>query len=672
MQYKVLNERLLHGGDYNPDQWLDRPDILEKDIELMKQAHINCVSLGIFSWAALEPEEGVYKLDWMKNIIDNLYENGIYTILATPSGARPVWMAEKHPEVLRVGRDLVRNHMGGRHNHCYTSPYYRAKVWEINTLLAQEFGNHPGVILWHISNEYSGACYCPLCQDRFRDYLKEKYGTLDNLNHKWWTAFWSHTYTSWEQIEPPHSRGEGGVHGLTLDWKRFVTDCTVEFCAWEKAAVRAAGSQLPVTTNFLDFYVDLNCHKFKDVVDIISWDSYPRWHGPAGNEPPALLAAFRHDMMRSIKKQPFLLMESVTDAVNWHDVDKLKRPGMHMLSSLQAVAHGSNSVQYFQIRKSRGCAEKFHGAVIGHDGTSNTRTFREVSQLGQRMEGLQELCASNVPAKVAIIYDFENHWAIDGAQALFNAGWAKNYHGTVMNHYAAFWRMGVPVDVVDMTADFSQYKLVIAPMLYMYRENIMEKLKSFTENGGTLVGTYWSGRVDEYDLCFESFAPYGMHEVFGLYTEEIDALYPQQFNATVYDGQKYKIMELCELVNTSTAQVIATYEDDFYAGKPVLTENHYGNGTAFYMCARLEQAFLDAFYENLVNGLSLEKAVEMQLPKNVIASMRRGQRSIVFLQNYNESEVQLSLPTPMEDMETGEVCQDMTLAAYDVKVLYKD
>ena len=672
MQYKVLNERLLHGGDYNPDQWLDRPDILEKDIELMKQAHINCVSLGIFSWAALEPEEGVYKLDWMKNIIDNLYENGIYTILATPSGARPVWMAEKHPEVLRVGRDLVRNHMGGRHNHCYTSPYYRAKVWKINTLLAQEFGNHPGVILWHISNEYSGACYCPLCQDRFRDYLKEKYGTLDDLNHKWWTAFWSHTYTSWEQIEPPHSRGEGGVHGLTLDWKRFVTDCTVEFCAWEKAAVRAAGSQLPVTTNFLDFYVDLNCHKFKDVVDIISWDSYPRWHGPAGNEPPALLAAFRHDMMRSIKKQPFLLMESVTDAVNWHDVDKLKRPGMHMLSSLQAVAHGSNSVQYFQIRKSRGCAEKFHGAVIGHDGTSNTRTFREVSQLGQRMEGLQELCASNVPAKVAIIYDFENHWAIDGAQALFNAGWAKNYHGTVMNHYAAFWRMGVPVDVVDMTADFSQYKLVIAPMLYMYRENIMEKLKSFTENGGTLVGTYWSGRVDEYDLCFESFAPYGMHEVFGLYTEEIDALYPQQFNATVYDGQKYKIMELCELVNTSTAQVIATYEEDFYAGKPVLTENHYGNGTAFYMCARLEQAFLDAFYENLVNGLSLEKAVEMQLPKNVIASMRRGQRSIVFLQNYNESEVQLSLPTPMEDMETGEVCQDMTLAAYDVRFLYKD
>lgn len=671
MDYKTLNERLLHGGDYNPDQWLDRPDILEKDIELMKQAHINCVSLGIFSWAALEPEEGVYKLDWMKNIIDNLYENGIYTILATPSGARPVWMAEKHPEVLRVGRDLVRNHMGGRHNHCYTSPYYRAKVWKINTLLAQEFGNHPGVILWHISNEYSGECYCPMCQDRFRDYLKEKYGTLDNLNHKWWTAFWSHTYTSWEQIEPPHSRGEGGVHGLTLDWRRFVTDCTVEFCAWEKAAVRAAGSKLPVTTNFLDFYVDLNCHKFKDVVDIISWDSYPRWHGPAGNEPPALLAAFRHDMMRSIKKQPFLLMESVTDAVNWHDVDKLKRPGMHMLSSLQAVAHGSNSVQYFQIRKSRGCAEKFHGAVIGHDGTSNTRTFREVSQLGQRMEGLQELCASNVPAKVAIIYDFENHWAIDGAQALFNAGWAKNYHGTVMNHYAAFWRMGVPVDVVDMTADFSQYKLVIAPMLYMYRESIMEKLKSFTENGGTLVGTYWSGRVDEHDLCFESFAPYGMHEVFGLYTEEIDALYPQQFNATVYDGQKYKIMELCELVNTSTAQVIATYEEDFYAGKPVLTENHYGNGTAFYMCARLEQAFLDAFYENLVNGLSLEKAVEMQLPKNVIASMRRGQRSIVFLQNYNEQEMAFSLPEPMEDMETGEICRDITMAPYDVRILYK-
>ena len=196
----------LHGGDYNPDQWLDRPDILERDIQLMKEARINCVSVGIFSWARLEPEEGVYELDWLEAIIDNLYKNGIYTVLATPSGARPLWMAHKYPEVLRVNRTLTRNRPGRRHNHCYTSPIYREKVRQMDLKLAERFGHHPGVILWHLSNELGGQCFCPLCQEAFRNWLKEKYKTLDALNAAWWTDFWSHRYTDWSQIEAPSPR----------------------------------------------------------------------------------------------------------------------------------------------------------------------------------------------------------------------------------------------------------------------------------------------------------------------------------------------------------------------------------------------------------------------------------------------------------------------------------
>lgn len=202
----VLGQRLLHGGDYNPDQWLDRPDILEKDIELMKKAHINCVSLAIFAWATLEPEEGVYRLDWLRERIDALYAAGIYTILATPSGARPAWMAQKYPEVLRVNAGLERNLMGGRHNHCYTSPVYREKVCQMNTQLARAFGGHEAVVMWHLSNEYGGECFCPLCRQAFREWLREKYGTLNALNRAWWTAFWGHNYSAWEQIEPPLPR----------------------------------------------------------------------------------------------------------------------------------------------------------------------------------------------------------------------------------------------------------------------------------------------------------------------------------------------------------------------------------------------------------------------------------------------------------------------------------
>jgi len=239
--------RMLHGADYNPDQWQQYPDVLAEDIRLMKLARCNVMSVAIFAWTAIEPAEGAFSFDWLDRVLDTFAENGIYALLATPTGARPAWMSAKYPEVLRVASNRVRNLHGQRHNHCYTSPVYREKTTIMNQELAKRYANHPAIIGWHISNEYGGECHCDYCQEAFRDWLRQKYDTLDALNHSWWATFWSHTYTDWSQIESPAPQGERFVHGQNLDWKRFVTDQTVDFCKHEIAPLRAVNADLPVS-----------------------------------------------------------------------------------------------------------------------------------------------------------------------------------------------------------------------------------------------------------------------------------------------------------------------------------------------------------------------------------------------------------------------------------------
>jgi beta-galactosidase len=663
---------VLHGGDYNPDQWLTSTDVLADDIRLMGLANINVVSLGIFAWAALEPEDGVYRFDWLRNVIDSLYASGISTILATPSGARPAWLAAKYPEVLRVSSSLTRNKMGGRHNHCLTSPVYREKVYEINRRLSEAFGGHPGVILWHLSNEYSGECFCPLCQSAFRDWLKQKYVSLDALNGAWWTAFWSHTYTAWEQIEPPLPNGENDTHGLRLDWKRFVNDQTVGFCKHERDAVRAGGSKLPVTTNLMGFFDGLNYFKFADVLDVVSWDSYPEWGRP--DKPAARRAAetaCAHDLMRGIMRKPFLLMESTPSVTNWNGAARLKRPGVHMLSSMQAIAHGSDSVQYFQWRKGRGSCEKLHGAVVDHYGGEDTRVFRDVAELGMRLSGLDAIAGTRIKPQAAIIYDWENRWAIENARGPRNIG--MHYVETILDHYEAFWRAGIPADIQDMSCDFTGYKLVVAPMLYMYRERIADKLRAFVKDGGTLVGTYWSGVVDENDLCFLGGVPGGLTDVFGLRVEEIDALWDGETNELVSpDGASFKLRELCERVVPQGAETLARYGRDFYKGEPALLYNEYGSGCAYYIAARPEQAFYRGFYDGVCKRAGIKGCIAAVLPDGVTASQREDANGgrIIFLQNFNEEAVSVTLKEKYADLETGEVYEGgVTLNGYEVKVL---
>lgn len=316
---------LLHGADYNPEQWLDRPDILAKDIELMKQTNCNVMSVGIFSWSALEPVEGEFQFEWLDNVLDNLADNGISVFLATPSGARPAWLSERYPDVLRVNSARVKQLHGERHNHCYSSPNYREKVSIMNAKLAERYSQHPAVIGWHVSNEYGGDCHCHYCQEEFRLWLKNKYGSLYNLNKLWWSAFWSHTYTSWEQIESPSPIGENSVHALKLDWKRFCTDRVSNFCEHEIAPLKSINPELPTTANFMEYFYDYNYWELAKSIDVVSWDSYPLWHRDSDEVALACYTGMYHDLMRTLKNQPFLLMESTPSQTNWQPITKLKK-----------------------------------------------------------------------------------------------------------------------------------------------------------------------------------------------------------------------------------------------------------------------------------------------------------------------------------------------------------
>lgn len=666
---------MLHGGDYNPEQWLDQPEVLEEDIRLFRKAHINCVSLGIFSWAKLEPEEGVYDFGWLDEIIDRLYANGIYTVLATPSGARPQWLAQKYPEVLRVRPDGLRNFYGHRQNHCYTSPLYREKVTRIDTRLAEHYASHPAVILWHISNEFGGECHCELCQAAFREWVQKKYGTLDKLNHAWWANFWSHTYTDWSQVHSPSPVGETSVHGLDLDWRRFVTHQTVDFMKTEIAAVKAVNPDIPVTTNMMTMYTyELNYFAFRDALDVISWDNYPEWHNPyMGNEEVAKDCAMTHDMMRSLQKKPFLLMECTPNATNWQGVSKLKKPGMHQLSVIEAVAHGADSGQYFQLRQSRGSCEKFHSAVISNTGTENTRTFREVTDIGAVLEQLSDrVYGSGTPAETAILFDTENKWALDKCQGPRNIG--LDYFGNIRRNYSYFWKNGINVDIIDSTFDLSGYKLVIAPMLYLFRDGIQEKLRRFVRDGGTLVTTCFTGVVNDTDLSFLGEATEDkLSDVLGLWVEEVDSLYDCESNRTTWNGKSYSLKELCEICHPTTCETLAVYETDFYAGKPVLTKNQFGKGVAYHVSASADTDFFHALYAKLAAACDLTYAIRTAVPDGVSLTWRQSDtEKLIFVQNFGDSAAAVQMDQPYENVLTGEtVSGSLNIEKYGFAVLAK-
>ena len=625
----------LHGGDYNADQWLDRPDILKEDLRLMKLAGVNCVTLGVFAWSALEPEEGKYTFDWLDRLMDSMYENGISVVLATPSAGKPPWLVRKYPEVMRMNENRVRLLYGERENQCNSSEIFREKVKKLDGLLARRYAHHPALVLWHVSNEMYGTCHCPACQENFRRWLKQKYGTLENLNREYWSGFWSHRYQDWEELESPAPHGETAVHALALDYRRFYSDLSIDFLKMEIDTVKQYNPEIPVTTNFFHLNCGFDYRKLARSLDVIAWDMYPAWHMGKREESEweaGMNAAFYYDVCRSLKKKPFLLMETTPSVTNWAPVDRLKRPGVHKLGCLEAVACGSDSVQYFQWRKGRGGFEKFHGAVVGHDGTEHTRVFHEVSELGRTLKEMKRIAGSESRSSVAVIFDWENMGALEEQKSLRSEN--RQFEEIIKEHHEALTRNYVSVDVIGREDDFSPYRLIAAPLLYQFSEKTAEKIRSYVEQGGIFVSGFYSGLVNENDLVYEGWAPHDLNEVFGVWAEEVDCLRDGDRNAFRYRGRSYQASFYCELPNRCDAKVLASYEKDFYRGKPAVTEHSFGEGKAYYIACRAEMEFLQDFYRDLIRENRIARIIEEEYVQDVMVK-ERGDGRFLFLMNFS-------------------------------------
>ena len=652
---------ILHGSDYNPDQWLDRPDILEKDIELMKKAKMTSMSLGIFSWSAYEPTEGEFHMDWLKDIMDKLYENGIYTILATPSGARPAWLDEKYPECMRVGADDHRAHHGVRHNHCMSSPKFREKTGIIINKIIDTVGNHPGLAMWHLSNEFGGECFCPLCKKKFQDYLANKFDNdINKLNKAWWTGFWSHTYNDFSQIEPPYLNGEFSVMGLNLEWKRFTTWNTTDYMKSEIDIIRKRTPNIPITTNFMQLFPGLDYRVMAKELDVISWDSYPVFHNNYETMADTMAHnSFDHAVMRSLKKnQPFMLMECAPGLVNWHEYNKLKRPGVHKLFSTQAVACGSDTVQYFQWRKSRGSFEQYHGAVVDHIGTDDTRVFKEVAEVGAMLDSLSNVKGTIVKPKAALIFDWDNMWAIDNMRGLSDK--TKNYAKTCIQIYHEFLKLGIDMNVVASDDNLDDYNVVIAPMLYMLRPGASDNLKAFVKRGGQLMATYLTGYVDDNTLCYlGGFPGDGLSELFGVISEEIDTYYDSDENsATFTDGHKAIIHDYAEILRVSDTDILAKYDKDFYAGTPAITCKNFGKGKAYYVGARIDMDSMSGLFKTMLKETN---TTYLALPAGIEYHKREDEsgKAIEFYLNVTENEITFNMTDNTQ----------VTLKPYGVKIV---
>ena len=642
MTTRRLTDRLgglAFGGDYNPEQW-DAP-VWKQDDELMRRAGVNLVTVGVFSWALLEPEEGRYDFGWLDAHLDRLHANGVAVDLATPTASPPPWFTLAHPDAMPVTANGTRLTHGSRDTYCLAAPAYRGAARRIASALAARYGDHPVLALWHVHNEYATLCWCEHTAVAFRTWLRDRHGSLDALNEAWGTAFWSQHCTSWDQVLPPRATQWHGNPGQALDFRRFWSDEALAAYREQRDAIRAH-SDCPVTTNLmLPGYQNLDLWAFGREVDVVAIDHYPDSPGVDA----AADTAFAADRARSFAGgRPWLLMEQGTSTI--YDGDRIlaKEPGEILRHTLGHIARGSEGALFFQWRQSRAGAEQWHSAMVPHAGP-DSRIFREVTAAGDAVARLAELACSTVTARVAVLHDSDAWWAMD-SDGLPSA--ELDYHATLRRAHRALWNAGVTTDFAHPEAVLSRYRLVLAPALFLLSDAGAVNLCRYVVGGGTLLVQCCSGVVDDRGHArLGGYPAQPLREALGIRVEEHRPLRRDEW-ITLSDGAHGTAWS--ESVRTEGAETLVTYTHGMLADAPALTRHRFGTGHGWYLSTRLD----DAGYAALISRLLDETGVEPpSLPPGVEAVTRHardGRRWHVLLNHRADT---VRLPETAHDLLTS-------------------
>ncbi len=655
---------LCYGGDYNPEQWPE--DVWSEDVRLMREAGVNLVTVGVFSWALLEPEEGRFELAWLDRLLDLLHRSGVRVDLATATAAPPPWFSRRHPESLPMTREGHRLWPGSRQTFCPSSQAYRTAAVRLASRLAAHCAGHPALAMWHVHNEYAchnGHCFCDASAVAFRRWLRRRYGDLETLNHAWGTAFWSQRYGDWEEIGPPRLAPTFVNPTQQLDWWRFSSDELLDCFRAEREVLRRHTPDTPVTTNLMAARLKtLDYWTWARELDLVASDHYLQAEDRAAHVDLALAA----DMSRSLAGgAPWLLMEHSTSAVNWQPRNLAKQPGQMRRNSLQHVARGADGVMFFQWRASRAGSEKFHSAMVPHAGT-DTKVWREVTGLGAELARIAEVKGSRVEAELALLWDWEAWWAVE---LDCHPSADLSFVELVRDHHTALWRRGVTTDLVHPAADLSRYRAVLAPSLYLVGDEADANLRRHVERGGTLLVQFFSGIVDEHDHVRLGGYPGAFRDLLGVWVEE---LFPLRAGETVRldDGSRGSLWS--ELLHPDGAEVVASYQDGPVAGGPAVTRR----GRAWYVSTRLAPTDLERLLGRVCDEAGVRPVCGAAPPPGIEVVRRRGpdgpggRRRPSWLFALNHGDRAATLPASgVELLGGGEVDGRLVLPAGGVAVV---
>ncbi|WP_457963899.1 beta-galactosidase [Arthrobacter sp. D1-29] len=657
---------LIHGADYNPEQW--PAESWPEDIRLMQQAGINLATVGVFSWALLEPREGARNFGWLDEILDLLHNGGIRVCLATPTASPPPWLGHDYPETLPVDADGRTLWYGSRNQFSPSSAKYRRAAAAITESLAKRYAGHPAVAMWHVGNELGQISYDDESALAFRAWLMRRYGSLEELNSAWGTTFWSQRYGSWDQIMPPRRAPYLINPSQTLDFQRFTSDQLLSLYTAERDIIRRHDPTSPVTTNLMGFFRGADYFSFAKETDVVANDWYTDPSDPGSHR----LGSLTHDLCRGLSRgEPWLLMESATSAVNWREHNVAKEPGELRVDALSAIARGADGVCYFQFRQSSFGAERFHSAVVPLAG-EHTRVFREVSELGSDLQSLRQLAGTPCKARIAVLFDWDSWWAAESPDTPTSR---LDVLKQIQAYYAPLLRRGLAVEVVHPSADLDRFELVLAPSLFLLTQEHAGSLVAYMRGGGHLVVGPFSAVADGNGHLAPGRFPGVLSELLGVDGEEwLPLASPLRidFASAVLAGRAEAAWQATVWAESlalreETAQAVAHFGEGHLKGKPAVVHNRQGEGSAWYVGADLPAEALDVVMAAALDSAGIASPLAAALPEQVEAASRGGH---LFLLNHSKLPQTVQLGWASVDLLTGtEHNQHLTLPPFGALVL---